>query len=140
MWNLQHIIFIWRQRYLQTFKSALVYLIIDKLDDIVDKYNNTYYTTTKMKPADVKSNTKIEFSWEINDKNPKFKIGDTVRISKCKNVFAKGCTPEWSEEVFVIRKFKKTLPWTYVINDLTGEEIVGTFYKNKLRKNKSKRM
>ena len=76
---------------------------IDRLNDIVNKYNNTYHITIKLKPVDVKSSTYIDSSKEINDKNPKFKIGDTVRISKYKNVFAKGYTPNWSEEVFVIQ-------------------------------------
>ena len=67
-------------------------LYIDKLEDIVNKYNNTYHSTIKMKPVDVKSNTYIGSSKEINNKNPKFKIGDNVRISKYKNVFAKGYT------------------------------------------------
>ena len=67
-----------------------------------------------MKPVDVKSNTYIEFSKEITNKNHKFKIGDTVRISKYKNIFAKRYTPNWSEEVFVIEKVKNTVPWTYI--------------------------
>ena len=66
---------------------------IDRLNDIVNKYNNTYHITIKLKPVDVKSSTFIDSSKEINDKNPKFKIGDTARISKYKNVFAKGYTP-----------------------------------------------
>ena len=98
---------------------------IDKLDDIVNKYNNAYHTTIKMKPIDVKDNTYINTDKETNDKDPKFKIGDHVRISKYKNIFAKGHTPNWSEEVFVIKKIKNTVPWTYVINDLNGEEIMG---------------
>ena len=77
---------------------------IDKLDDIVNKYNNTYHSTIKMKPVDVKSNTYINSSKEINDKDPKYKIGDIVRISKYKNIFARGYTPNWTEEVFVIKK------------------------------------
>ena len=76
---------------------------IDRLNDIVNKYNNAYHITIKLKPVDVKSSTYIDSSKEINDKNPKFKIGDTARISKYKNVFAKGYTPNWSEEVFVIQ-------------------------------------
>ena len=83
---------------------------IDKLDDIVDEYNNTYHRTIKMKPVDVKDNTYIDFKKEVNDKDPKFKIGDHVRISKQKNVFAKGYTPNWSEEVFVISKIKNKVP------------------------------
>ena len=80
-----------------TAVSKTVY--IDKLDDIVNKYNNTYHSTIKMKPTDAKSNTSINSSKKTNDKNPKFKIGDNVRISKYKNIFAKGFTPNWSEEV-----------------------------------------
>ena len=87
-----------------------------------------------MKPAGGKLNTYIESSKEINDKNPKFKTGNTVRISKYKNVFVKGYTPSWSEEVFVIKKGKNTVPWTYVINDLNGKEIVEIFYENELKK------
>ena len=107
---------------------------IDKLDDIVDKYNNTYHTTIKMKPNDVKDNTYINTDKEINNKYPKFKVGYGVRISKHKNIFAKGYTPNWSEEVFVIKKVKSTVPWTYVINDLNDEEITGTFYEKELQK------
>ena len=106
----------------------------DKLDDIVNKSNNAYHNTIKMKPVDVKSNTYIDSSKEINEKDhPKFKIGDNVRISKYKNIFAKGYTPNWSEEVFVIKKIKNTALWTYLIIDLDGEEIVGTFYENELQ-------
>ena len=102
---------------------------IDKLNDIVNEYNNTYHRTIKMKPVDVKDNTYIDFKKEVNDKDPKFKVGDHVRISKYKNIFAKGYTPNWSEEVFVIKKVKNTVPWTYVINDLNGDEIIGRFYE-----------
>ena len=96
----------------------------DKLNDIVSEYNNTYHRTIKMKPADVKDNAYIEFSKEVNDKDSKFKVGDHVRISKYKNIFAKGYTLNWSEEVFVIKKVKNTVPWTYVIKDLNGKEII----------------
>ena len=87
-----------------------------------------------MKPVDVKSNTYIDSSKEINDKNPKINIGDNVIILKYKKVFAKDFTPNWSEEFFVIKIVKNTVPWTYVINDLNGEEIFGTFCKNELQK------
>ena len=83
---------------------------IDKLDDIVNKYNNTYNSTIKMKPVDVKSNTYIDSGKKINEKDRKFKIGHTVRISKYKNIFARGYTPNSSEEVFVIKKLKNTVP------------------------------
>ena len=87
-----------------------------------------------MKLADVKDNTYINIDKEVNDKDPKFKIGDHVRISRYKNIFAKGYTPNWSEEVFVIKKVKNTFSWTYVINDLNGEEIIGTFYEKELQR------
>ena len=82
---------------------------IDKLDDILNEYNHTYRRTIKMKSVDVKDNTYIEFSKKVNGKDPKFKVGDRVRISKQKNIFAKRNTPNSSEEVFVITKFKNTV-------------------------------
>ena len=111
-------------------------MYIDKLDDIVKKYSNTYHTSIKMKPVDVKDNTYIDFKKEVNDKNPKFKVGDHVRISKYKIIFTKGYIPNWSEEIFIIENIKNTVPWTYVRNDLNGEEIIGTFYENELQKTK----
>ena len=130
------------ERFIRTLKSKIFKYMtsisknvyINKLDDIVNEYNNTYHTTIKMKPIDVKDNTYINTSKKINYKNPKFKVGDRVRISKCKNIFAKGYMPNWSEEVFVIKKAKNTVPWSYVINDLNGEEIIGTFYEKELQK------
>ena len=94
---------------------------IDELDDIVNKCNNKYQRTIKMKPLDVKSMTYIDSSKEINNEYPKFKIGYAARISKYKNIFVKGYVPIWSEEVFVIKKVKKTVPWTYVTSGLKGE-------------------
>ena len=91
---------------------------VDKLDDILNKYNNTYHSTIKMKPIDVKSSAYIDSSKEINDEDPKFKISDIVRISKYKKIFAKGYIPNFSEEVFVIKEVKNTVPWMYVISDL----------------------
>ena len=131
------------ERFIRTLKSKIYKYMtslsknvyIDKLDDIVvDEYNNVYHTTIKMKPIDVKDNTHINTDKEINNKNPKFKVGDRVRISKYKSIFAKSYTPSWSEEVFVIKKVKNTVLWTYVINDLNGEEITGTFYEKELQK------
>ena len=116
------------ERFIRTLKNKIhkymtsisknVY--IDKLGDIVDEDNNTYHTSIKMKPVDVKDNTYINFEKEVNDKDPKFKIGDYVRISKYRNIFAKGYMPNWSKEIFIISKIKNTVPWTYVINDLNG--------------------
>ena len=107
---------------------------INKLDDTVHKYNNKKHRTIKMKPIDVKNNTYIDFVKEVNDNDPKFKVGDHVRISKYKNIFANGYTPNWSEEVFVIKKIKNTVPWTHAIDDLNGEEITGTFYGKNCRR------
>ena len=83
-----------------------------------------------MMPVD---NTYIDFEEEINNKDPKFKVSDHVRISKYKNIFAKEYMPNWSEEIFVIKKIKNIVPWTYIISDLNGEEIIGTFYENELQ-------
>ena len=96
-----------------TAKSKNVYT--NKLDDIVNEYSNIYHRTIKMKPVDVKHNTFINFKKEVNGEGPKFKVGDHVRISKYKNFFAKGYAPNSSEEIFVIKKVKNTVPWTYVI-------------------------
>ena len=108
------------------------------LDDIVKDYNNSFHSSIKMKPKDVKNDSSIEYSEETNDKDPKFKIGDHVRISKYKNIFSKGYTPNWSEEIFVINKVKNTAPWTYLMNDLNGEEIKGNFYEKQLQKTDQK--
>ena len=119
-----------------TSMSKNVY--IDKLDNTVNEYNNKYHRKTKIKPVDAEDNTYIDFEKEVNDRDPKFKVGDHVRISKYKNIFAKGYTPNWSEEVFVVSKIKNTVPWTYVINDLNGKEIIGTFYEKELQKTNRK--
>ena len=87
-----------------------------------------------MKPIDFEDNSFAEYNEESNEKDPKFKVGDHVRNSKFKNVFAKGYTPNWSEEIFVVKKVKNIVPWTYVISDLNGEEIVGSFYEKELQK------
>ena len=100
------------KRFIRTLKSKIYKYMtsisknvyIDKSDDIVDKYNNAYHTTIKMKPIDVKDNTYINTDKETNDKDPEFKVGDRGRISKYKNIFAKGYTPNWSEKILVIKK------------------------------------
>ena len=113
-------------------------LYIDDLDDIVKKYNNTVHSSIKMKPKDASDDSFIEYSEETNEKDPKFKVGNNVRISKYKNIFAKSYTPNWSEEVFVVNKVQNTVPWTYLINDLNGEEIKGSFYEKELQKTDQK--
>ena len=109
---------------------------IDKLDDIVNKCNYTYHSRIKMKAVDVKSNIYIDSNKEINKKDPKLKIGDIVRISNYKNIFAKGDVLNWSEEDFVIIKVKNTVLWTYATKDLKGKEIDEIFYQKELQKKK----
>ena len=82
----------------------------DVLNDIVDEYNNTYHKTIKMKPIDVTSDSFAEYNEKSKQKEPKFEVGNHVRISKFKNVFAKGYTPNWSEEIIVAKKIEKTVP------------------------------
>ena len=77
-------------------------MYIDKLDDIVNEYNSTYHRTIKIKHVDVKSGNYVEYNVNFNDKDPKFQVVDHLRISKNKNIFSKGYTPNWSEEIFVI--------------------------------------
>ena len=128
------------QRFLRTLKNKIFKhmkaisknVYFDELDDIVNKYNNTVHKTIKMKPIDVTSDSYAEYNEDFNKKDPKFKVGDHVRISKYKNNFAKEYTAHWSEEVFVVSKIKNTLPWTFVVSDLSGEEITGSFYKKEL--------
>ena len=91
-----------------------------------------------MKPIDVTSDSFAEYNEDSNKKNPKFKVGDHVRISKYKNIFAKGYAPNWSEEIFIVSKIKNTVPWTHAISDLNGEEITGSFYEKELQKTNQK--
>ena len=125
------------KRFIRTLKAKIYKYMrsisknvyIDKMDDTVNEYNNTYRRIIKMKPVDVKGNTYIDFKKDVNDKDSKFKVGIHVRISEYKNISYKGYTPNWSEEVFVIKKIKNT-----VINDLNGEEIIATFMKKSYRR------
>ena len=87
------------------------------------RYNNTVNRTIKKKPIDVTSDSYVEYNEDSNRKDSKFKVGDYVRILKYKNIFAKGYTRNWSGEVFVARKIKNIIPWTYVISDMNGEPI-----------------
>ena len=111
--------------------STSKYVYNDKLNDIVNEYNNTYHRTSKMKPVAVKDNAYIDFS---NDKDTEFKVGDHIKISKYNNIFPKGYTPNWSEEVFVIQEVKNTVPWTYVINDLMVKKLLEYFMKKNCKK------
>ena len=105
----------------------------DVLDDVFSKYNNTKHSTIKMKPIDVRNNKRVYIE-EHNEKDSRFKVGDRVRISKFKNIFAKGYTPNWSKEIFIVDKINDTLPYTYNIKDLNGEKIIGSFYDKELQK------
>ena len=111
------------------------------LNDIVNKYKRTssqfkftVHRIIKLKPIDVTDDSYAEYNNDSNKKDSNFKVGDHVTISKHKNIFAKGYTPNWSKEVFVTIKTKNTVIWTYVINDLNGEEIAGSFYEKELQK------
>ena len=124
------------ERFMRTLKNKLhkqmtatgknVYY--DVLDDVVNKYNNTKHSTIKMKPIDVGDNNKRVYIDEHNEKDSRFKVGDRVRISKFKNIFTKGYTPNWSSEIFIVDKIKDTVPYTYNLKDLNDEEIIGSFY------------
>ena len=129
------------ERFIRTLKNKIYKhmtaisknVYVDALDDIVNKYKNTVHKTIKMKRIDVTDDSFAEYNEESNKKDPKFKVGGYARISKYKNIFAKGYAPNWSEEVFVINKINNTVPWTYAISDLNGEEITGSFYEKELQ-------
>ena len=133
---------VFAERFIRTLKnkinkfmtsvSNIVYM--DRLHDIVNKCNNTCHKKIKMKPVDVNPSMYVDFRKENNKEDPKFKVDDHVRISKYKNILSKGYVPNWSEEVFVIKKVKNTVPWMHIIIDLNGEEIIGTFYEKELQK------
>ena len=106
----------------------------DVLDDVVSKYNNTKHSTIKMKPIDVGNNNKRVYIDEHNEKRSRFKVGDRVRTSEFKNIFAKGYTPNWSKEIFIDNKINDTTPYTNNIKDLNDEEIIGSFYDRELQK------
>ena len=106
----------------------------DVLDDVVNKCNNTVHRTIKMKSIDVASNSYAACSEDSNEKEPTFRVGDRVRVSKYKNIFAKGYTQNCSEEVFVVSKIKNTVPWTYIISDLNGEPLLELFMKKNCKK------
>ena len=117
----------------------------DVLDDVVNKYKNTKHSTIKMKPIDAKDTTKSSslerknervYIDEHNEKDSRFKVGDRVRISKFKNIFAKGYTPNWSKEIFIVDKINDTVPYTYYLKDLNDEEIIASFYDRELQKTK----
>ena len=111
---------------------------IGVLNDIVNKYNNTIHRTIKIKPIDITDDSYVEYNEDANKRNPKFKVRDRVRISNYKNNFAKGYVPNWSEDVFIVNEIENTVPWTYAINDLNGEKVIGTFHEKELQKTNQK--
>ena len=130
------------ERFIRTSKNKILKrmaavsknVYFNLLDDIANKYENAVHRSIKMKPINVTSNSYAEYNEDSNVTKPKFKVDDRVRISKYKNIFARGYTQNWSEEVFVISKIKNTVPWTYVVSDLNGELITGSFYEKELQK------
>ena len=131
------------ERFIRTLKNKLYKdmtatgknVYYDVLDDLVNKYNNTKHNTIKMKPIDVKNNKRVYID-EHNEKDSKFKVGDRVRISRYKNIFAKGYAPNWSSEIFIVDKINDTVPYTYNLKYLNDEEIIGGFYDKELQKTK----
>ena len=129
------------ERFIRTLKNKLYKhmtatgknVYYDVLDDVVNEYNNTKHNTIKMKQKDVGDNKRVYID-EHNEKDRRFKVGDRVRISKFKNIFAKGYTPNWSREIFIVDKINDTVPYTYNIKDLNGEEIIVSFYDRELQK------
>ena len=132
------------ERFIRTLKNKLykhmtasgknVYYNV--LDDVVSGYNNTKHSTIKMDPKDDKDGNKRIYIDENNKKESRFKVGDRVRISKFKNIFAKGYTPNWSKGIFFVEKINDTVPYTYNLKDLNGEEIIDSFYDRELQKTK----
>ena len=106
------------------------------LDDVVNEYNNTEHNTIKMKPKNVGDDNNRVYIEDHNKKSAKFNVRDRVRISKFKNIFAKGYTPNWSKEIFIVNKVNDTVPWTYSLKDLNSEKILGSFYDKELQKTK----
>ena len=106
----------------------------NELDDIVNKCNNRYHIAIKMKSFDIETCTYVDFDIEKDDADPKFKVDDHIRISKYKNIFAKDCIPNCSEEVTVIKKLKNTVPMKYLVTYLHEKKVVETFYEKELQK------
>ena len=100
----------------------------DVLDDVVNEYSNTKHSIIKIKPIDVGDNNKRVYIDEHNEKDSSFKVGDRVRLSRYKNIFAKGYTPNWNKEIFIVDKVNDTVPYTYNLKDLNDEEMIGRFY------------
>ncbi|ELT99049.1 hypothetical protein CAPTEDRAFT_215988, partial [Capitella teleta] len=127
---------------MERLSGIYIDVYIDVLDELVDEYNNTKHSSTKFTPIEAskkKNKTRVWMNLypehdEIKRINPKFTIGDRIRINKRKKTFEKGYTPRWTEEVFTVTSVQSTSPVTYKISDYNGEEIRGTFYEPELQK------
>ena len=132
------------ERFIRTLKNKLYKhmtatgknVYYDVLDDVVNEYNNTKHNTIKMNTKDVKNDNKRVYIDEHNEKSARYNVGDKVRISKFKNIFAKGYTLNWSREIFIVNKINDTAPYTYNLEDLNEEEIIASFYDRELQKTK----
>ena len=138
------------ERWIRTMKEKMwkyftdnnTYRYIDILPDLVEDYNNTVHTSIKMTPIEASKKKNELIAWrnlypdryKIHNLQPKFSVGDEVRITKKKKVFEKGYTTRWTEEIFTIKKIQNTNPITYKLEDLQGEEIKGSFYEPELQK------
>ena len=128
------------ERFMRTLKNKLYKhmtatgknIYYDVLDDGVNEYNNTKCNTIKKKPIDVGDNKRVYI--DEHNEDSRFKVGDRVRVSKFKNIFAKGYTFNWSKEIFIVDKINDTVPYTYNLKDLNDEEIIGSFYDKELQK------
>ena len=130
-----------RERMFKYFTANSTRKYINILDEMVSNYNNTRHSSIKMTPtkASMKINEKTVFMNLYGDEIsepivPRFSVGDKVRITKKKNLFEKGYTPKWSEELFTVSGVQYTDPPTYKIKDYNGEEIQGSFYEQELQK------
>ena len=132
------------ERFVKTLKNKLYKhmtatgksVYYDVLDDIANEYNNTKHSTIKIKPKNVGYKNKGVYIDEHNEKDSRFKVHDRVRISKFKNIFAKGYTSNLSKKLFIVDKINDTVPYTYNLKDLNDEEIIGSFYDRELQKTK----
>ena len=123
------------ERFIRTLKNKIYkYMTSISKNEYINIDNSTYHRTIKMKPVDVKPRMYVDFNKENNKEDPKFKVGNHVRILKYKNIFAKGYVPNWSEEVFGIKKVKDTVPWTYFLVILAEKKLLERFAEKNCKK------
>ena len=131
------------EKFMRKFKNEIYKYIIsvlknvytnNELDDIVNKCNNRYHIAIKMKSFDIETGTYVDFDIEKDDADPKFKVDDHIRISKYKNIFAKDCIPNCSEEVTVIKKLKNTVPMKYLVTIFMEKKLLKRFMKRSCKR------